>query len=92
MKFEVRYEVCSHLADIDSSCRMQDLRAKLICFRRLAEQEERAAPRRIAEAKARLDIQKGKEVDLQEEYKHKSLSRDDLAVRLGVLKATDKGA
>lgn len=66
---------------------LQELLTQLKCFQRLAEQEEKAIPKRISEAKSRLETQKAQEIELQEEYKQKSLLRDDLTVRLGVLKA-----
>lgn len=64
---------------------MQDAETQLKCFQRLAEQEERTLPVRLAAAKARLAKQTAQERDLQEQFKQKSLLRDDLTVKIAVL-------
>ena len=56
-------------------------------FKRLEELEDRAIPKRLEEARELLRIQRAREADLQEEYKVKSLLRDDLTVRLAVMNA-----
>lgn len=65
---------------------MQDSKTQLNCFKRLAEQEERTLPLRLEAAKARLARQVERERDLQVKYKQKTLLRDDLTVKLAVLK------
>jgi len=64
---------------------VQESETQLRCFNKLAEQEERTIPVRLAAAQARLQRQKDREVELQENYKEKSLLRDDLTVKIGVL-------
>jgi len=64
---------------------VQESKSQLKCFQKLAEQEERTIPVRLAVAQARLQKQKEREAELQERYKEKSLLRDDLTVKIGVL-------
>lgn len=63
---------------------LQESKRQLLCFQRLAEQEERTLPVRLEAAKARLARQVQRERELQETFKHKSLLRDDLTVKLAV--------
>lgn len=71
---------------------MQDSKTQLNCFKRLAEQEERTLPLRLEAAKARLARQVERERDLQSRYKQKTLLRDDLTVKLAVLKELEATA
>jgi hypothetical protein len=64
---------------------VQESETQLKCFNKLAEQEERTIPVRLAAAQARLQRQKEREAELQKAYKGKSLLRDDLIVKIGVL-------
>jgi hypothetical protein len=64
---------------------VQESETQLACFKKLAEQEERTIPLRLAAAQARLQKQKEREAQLQEDYKGKSLLRDDLTVRIAVV-------
>lgn len=63
---------------------MQESRKQLSCFKRLAAQEERILPVRLEAARNRLARQLARERELQEQYKQKSLHRDDLTVKLAV--------
>ena len=63
---------------------VQESETQLKCFKKLAEQEERTIPVRLAAAKARLQRQREQEAELQESYKEKSLLRDDLTVKIAV--------
>lgn len=57
----------------------QETNTQLMCFKRLARQEERALPARLSAGKARVEAQQLRESELQDRFKELLGRKADLA-------------